>query len=179
MTRAGVIIGTRRSAGMCWPRAGGSRSSRPSLQRGHADRPRGERPRISAATSSTRSCSGMKSAPHPRPPFNGSRIYAPVRNPDYNESTIGRTCRCRPGRKSRRSAVPGHAGRSRAACLLESTRGPASVAELQGAQQLRRREALAILPLQPFGIGQKLLAPDRLDMPDRAPERGAETPAEH
>ena len=37
---------------------------------------------VSAATSSTRSCSGMKSAP----PFNRSRIYAPVRNPDYNES---------------------------------------------------------------------------------------------
>ena len=37
---------------------------------------------ISAATRSTRSCSGMKSATHPR-----KRIYALVRNPDYNESS--------------------------------------------------------------------------------------------
>ena len=82
------------------------------------------------------------------PPFNGSRIYVPVRNPDYQRvRTIGRTCQCRPGSKSRQSAEPGHAVRSRAACLLESTRGPASVAELQVAQQLWRREALAIRAL--------------------------------
>ena len=60
----------------------------------------------------TRSCCGISSASGStrrigRSP--GARIYAPMRNPHYNDSNYRATCRCRGGPRRARVRVPGKA----------------------------------------------------------------------